>query len=117
MAEKKTEIETPDTEKTGSAPSDQSKKELKETTAEAAEKELTADDISKLTKSLKNGDSLDLGDGRIAYKIKSGDAFTRICKKILGTSSGWKKEAKKMGIDYRKIHPGQVLIFSTTPEN
>ncbi len=79
----------------------------------APEPEKSPEDISKLTASLKKGKSIDLGDGRVAYKVKSGDSFSRICQKVTGTSTKWREEAKKLGIDYRKIKPGQILIFDT----
>lgn len=90
----------------------QAEKETAETPSQAdAHKIKSPEEVKKLTADLKNGESLDLGDGRIAYKVKSGDTFSQICKKVLGTSSTWKKEAEKMGIDYRKLSLGQVLIF------
>ncbi|MCP4109972.1 MAG: hypothetical protein GY749_31360, partial [Desulfobacteraceae bacterium] len=88
-------------------------KEEKPAEPAPAEPEKSPEDISKLTASLKKGKSIDLGDGRIAYKIKSGDSFSKICQKVIGTSSTWRKEAKKMGINYRRIKPGQILIFDT----
>ncbi len=93
------------------------KEEIAEKSAEKDKKIVkTAEDVSKITKSLKNGEKADLGDGRVAYKVKSGDTFSRICQKVLGTSSTWKEEAQKMGIDHRKIFPGKVLIFETPGE-
>ncbi|QTA86374.1 hypothetical protein [Desulfonema magnum] len=119
------ETATPDiktTEPEKAADSDQPE-EIKEDIAEKpaeAEKDKkivkTAEDVSKITTSLKNGESADLGDGRIAYKVKGGDTFSKICQKVLGTSLTWKEEAEKMGIDHRRIFPGKVLIFETEGE-
>jgi hypothetical protein len=78
-----------------------------------AVKSKTADEIKALVSSLENGEKLDLGDGRVAYKVKSGDTFSQICQKVIGTSTTWKEEAKKMKIDYRKIYPGMVLFFKS----
>ncbi len=90
------------------APEVQSPVEQKDVTESVAK---TAEEIKNLTDSLKNGEKADLGDGRIAYKVKRGDTFSQICQKVIGTSSKWKEEAKKIRVDYRKINPGMILIF------
>lgn len=77
----------------------------------AAKKTLTEAEISEAAKSLAQGEILELGAGRVAYKIKKGDTLSQICKKVFGTSLGWKEKAKKLNTDYRKIRPGDVLIF------
>ncbi|MDM8548492.1 hypothetical protein QUF72_00690 [Desulfobacterales bacterium HSG2] len=107
LAEKAVEPESP---APGKIVPEESAPAAKEPKAEV-KKRLTAKDISKLTKSLKKGESLKLSDGRIAYKVNSGDVFSRICQKVLGTSLNWRKEAEKMGINPGRIFPGKVLIF------
>lgn len=59
------------------------------------------------------GEILPLSDGRVAYKVQSGDTFSQICKKVVGTGRQqvWQKAAEMMNIDYRTIRPGRVLIF------
>lgn len=76
-----------------------------------AQKMLTEAEISEAAKSLVQGKTLELGAGRVAYKIKKGDTLSQICKKVFGTSVGWKEKTEKMKIDHRKIRPGDVLIF------
>lgn len=76
-----------------------------------AKKELSPDDISELEKSLKDGEVREVGEGLAAYKVKKGDTFSQICKKVFGTSASWKEQAEKSNIDPRKIRPGKVLIF------
>lgn len=68
-------------------------------------------EIDEITNALKRGETADLGDGRTAYKVKGGDTFSQICKKVLGTSIGWQQEAKRMKINIKKIKPGDILIF------
>lgn len=80
-------------------------------TKQPEKKMLTEAEISEATKSMAQGEILELGDGRVAYKIKRGDTFSQICKKVFDTSLGWKEKAKELNIDYRKIRPGDVLIF------
>ncbi len=77
----------------------------------AASKTLTEAEFSEAAKSLAQGEILELGAGRVAYKIKKGDTLSQICRKVFGTSVGWKEKAKKLNIDHRKIRPGDVLIF------
>ncbi len=74
-------------------------------------KELSQDDISELEKAMKSGEVRELGEGRAAYKVKKGDTFSQICKKVFGTGTAWKEKAEKSNIDPRKIRPGKVLIF------
>lgn len=74
-------------------------------------------EIKKQVKSLKRGEIADLGGGRTAYKVKRRDTFSAICKKVLGTGASWRKEAKRMGIDIKRIRPGDVLIFEMKSEN
>ncbi len=66
-----------------------------------------------MTDDPERGEILPLGDGRVAYKVQSGDTFSQICKKVIGTGRPevWRKAAEMMGIDYRTIRPGMVLIF------
>ena len=66
-----------------------------------------------LTDDLAPGGILPLSDGQVAYKVQSGDTFSQICKKVIGTGRQqvWQKAAEMMNIDYRTIRPGRVLIF------
>ncbi len=91
---------------TAAEPDSESKKD--QMTLAKAEKS-----VSERLKALENGNSMELPDGRIAYKVKSGDTFSQICKKIIGTGSktAWRQEAERQGIDYRSIYPGKVLYF------
>ncbi len=77
--------------------------------ASPASRTLTED----LTDDLAPGGILPLSDGRVAYKVQSGDTFSQICKKVVGTGRQqvWQKAAEMMDIDYRTIRPGSVLIF------
>jgi len=89
-----------------------------ERSAATTEQKPEAKDMKKEIQKLKKGERLDLGDGRIAYKVKPGDTFSQICKKVIGTGAkeAWQAEAKRQGIDYRKIYPGKVLYFLSPNE-
>lgn len=69
--------------------------------------------IDGMIDNLAPGAMLPLGDGGIAYKVQSGDTFSQICKKVIGTGrpAVWKEAARMMGINYRTIRPGEALIF------
>lgn len=62
---------------------------------------------------LSRGEILPLGNGRVAYKVESGDTFSQICKKVIGTGRPqvWRKAAEMMDINIRALRPGMVLIF------
>lgn len=62
---------------------------------------------------LSRGEILPLGDGRVAYKVESGDTFSQICKKVIGTGRQqvWQRAAEMMDIDIQALRPGMVLIF------
>lgn len=74
-------------------------------------KELSPAEISELEKAMKEGEVREVGEGLAAYKVKKGDTFSQICKKVFGTSASWKEKAEKSNIDPAKIRPGKVLIF------
>jgi len=75
------------------------------------ENPLSPDEIATLEKSMKEGEVREAGEGLAAYKVKKGDTFSQICKKVFGTSALWKEKAEKSNIDPAKIRPGKVLIF------
>jgi len=75
------------------------------------ENPLSPDEIAALEKSMKEGEVREAGEGLAAYKVKKGDTFSQICKKVFGTSALWKEKAEKSNIDPAKIRPGKVLIF------
>ncbi|OQX25353.1 MAG: hypothetical protein BWK80_15995 [Desulfobacteraceae bacterium IS3] len=75
------------------------------------ENPLSPDEIAALEKSMKEGEVREVGEGLAAYKVKKGDTFSQICKKVFGTSALWKEKAEKSNIDPAKIRPGKVLIF------
>ncbi len=84
-----------------------------ELTAEA-QPDLSGVTSEELENIMDRGESLPLGDGRIAYRVQSGDTFSQISKKVTGTGKPeiWRQAAREMNIDYRRIQPGSVLIFS-----
>ena len=108
QADKAAETETEQAKSEEPAAAEQADKAAEESMKTADKAPITE---TELTKFMKNGAVLDLGDGRVAYKVKGGDTFSQICAKVFGTSKVWKKQAEKIGTDYRKIRPGKVLIF------
>jgi hypothetical protein len=45
--------------------------------------------------------------------VESGDTFSQICKKVIGTGRQqvWQRAAEMMDIDIQALRPGMVLIF------
>ncbi len=111
----------PGEEGTQTASGSESSEKVEEESAEVpddvvaeARPELSRATAEELETVLERGEILPLGDGRVAYRVQSGDTFSQICKKVLGTGNPeiWRQAAREMNIDYRRIQPGSVLIFS-----
>lgn len=85
-------------------------------TPEEPAPEAAPQSVEQMTDAMERGDILPLGDGRVAYKVQSGDTFSQICSKVIGTGRQqvWQKAAEMMAIDYRTIRPGMVLVFDPT---